>query len=119
TCVMAVPALIVGQVFVLLHRRGWVRRRWFCGGLVALSSLLWTLSLVFSVTLAWSNGLTSRRLDPGVAAEVTLHPLTLTAAALFAAFAVFAERRMENAPEFALGLLLGEAAVLLTLVLHT
>jgi cobalt/nickel transport system permease protein len=119
TCVMALPALIVGQLFVLLHQRSWVRRRWFCAGLVAVSSLLWTLSLVFSVMLAWSNKLTAPRLDPGVAVEVTFHPLTFAAAALLAGVAVLAERRMENAPEFALGLLLGEAAVLLTLLLHT
>src|SRR5205807_9231214 len=90
TCVMAVPALLVGQLFALLHRRGWVRRRWFCAGLVAVSSMLWTLSLVFSVTLAWSNGLTSRHLDPRVAAAVTFHPLTFAGAALLAGFALLA-----------------------------
>lgn len=119
TCVMALPALAVGQLFVLLHRRSWVRHRWFCAGLVAVSSLLWTLSLVFSVALVWTNGLSTARLDPHPAAQFTLHPLTLSAAALLAVLLVRAERRLENAPEFALGLLLGEVAVLLTLVLHT
>jgi cobalt/nickel transport system permease protein len=38
---------------------------------------------------------------------------------LLAALAVRAERRLEAAPEFSLGLLLGEVAVLLTLVLHS
>src|SRR5947209_14416112 len=95
TCVMALPALIVGQLFVLLHRRGWVRHRWFCTGLVAVSSMLWTLSLIFSLALVGSNSLTARHLDLRWAAEVTFHPLTLAGAALLAGFAVLAERRLE------------------------
>ena len=43
---------------------------------------------------------------------LTFHPLTLAGALLLAVLAAWAERRLENAPEFPLGLLVGEVAVL-------
>src|SRR5262249_10319375 len=77
------------------------------------------LSLVFSVALLCSNRLGGLdRLDAGPALRITFHPLTLALAALLAAGAAWAERGLGHAPEFALGLLVGGAAALATLVLN-
>src|SRR5207237_811806 len=64
TCVMALPALIAGQLFVLLHRRGWVRHRWICSGSVAMRSRLWTLRRLFTLERGARKALASRRPDP-------------------------------------------------------
>src|SRR5262249_10509395 len=48
----------------------------------------------------------------------TFHPLTLTAAVGLALLAAWGERRLGNAPEFPLGLLIGELAVLATTFLN-
>lgn len=119
TCVMTLPALLVGQLFLVLHRRRWIQQRWFAAVLVFVSGVLLALSLVFCIALLWKNGLTSRavlELEPAV--RVVLHPATLAVAAMLGAVAVYLERRLENAPEFSLGFLLGEMAVLLTLLLN-
>lgn len=119
TCVMTIPALVVGQLFVLLHRHRWVQQRWFSAVLVFGSSLLLVLSVAFCAALLWENGLVSRStLELDAAGRVLLHPATLTVAVLAGVAAVCLERRLENTPEFALGFLLGETAVLLTLVLN-
>jgi cobalt/nickel transport system permease protein len=118
TCVMTIPALVVGQLFLVLHRCRWVRQRWFSAALVFGSGVLLVLSVVFCTALLWDNGLVARSpLKLGLAARVVLHPITLTGAALLGLGAVWLERRLEHTPEFALGFLLGETAVLLTLVL--
>lgn len=110
TCVMALPAFAVGAVFYALHRQHWARHRWFCTAVVVLSTLLWMLCLVGSAALMF----TSRE----GAVAVLLHPLTVAGGALAVALALYAERRLEPTPEFALGLLLGQLAVLTTLVLN-
>jgi cobalt/nickel transport system permease protein len=116
TCVMTIPALVVGQLFVLLHRRRWVQQRWFSTALVFGSSVLLVLSVVFCAVLLWDNGLVAQPpLKLGLAGQVVFHPVTLIGAALLGVGAVCLERRLENTPEFALGFLLGETAVLLTL----
>ncbi len=119
SCIMVLPALLAWLLFVGLQRLPWSQQRWFRAGLVAVSTLTWTLSLVFSVVLLCSNRLSElTSLDTSLALSVTFHPLTLAAAVALAAMAVWAERRLENAPEFPLGLLVGEIAVLLTLLLN-
>src|SRR5438270_2941015 len=55
SCVMVLPALLAGQMFLGLQRLPWVHRPWFRAGLVAGSALLWTLSAVYSVTLLITN----------------------------------------------------------------
>src|SRR6516164_7967421 len=57
SCVMALPALLAWQLFRLLQRVPWVRRPWFRGSLVALSALVWVLSLVYAVVLLSTNRL--------------------------------------------------------------
>jgi cobalt/nickel transport system permease protein len=119
TCVMAFPALLGWATFVSLRRAPWVRQAWFGTLLVGMSGLLWTLSLVFSVSLLWSNwGGSVRELQTDWALWVTFHPLVLLSAVFVAGAAVWAERRLGNAAEFPLGLLIGELTVLLTVSLN-
>jgi cobalt/nickel transport system permease protein len=118
--VMTLPALLAWGLFAGLQRVRWLRHPWFRAGLVAVSALAWTLSLVFSVALLCTNRLTQLdHLDVVPALRLTFHPLTLVAAALLAGAAVWLERRLENRPEFPLGLLLGEVAVLATICLNS
>jgi cobalt/nickel transport system permease protein len=120
TCVMAFPALLGWAVFASLRGSTWVRQAWFGVLLVGLSGLLWTLSLVFSVALLWSNwGGSVQSLNMEWALEMTFHPLTLLAALLVSGIGVWAERRLGNAAEFPLGLLIGELTVLLTVALNS
>ena len=49
--------------------------------------------------------------------EVALHPIALYLAALLAGMGAWAERRMDNASEFPLGLLVGELSVLIAVAL--
>src|SRR5262249_20401420 len=49
---------------------------------------------------------------------LTFHPLSLAGALLLAGLVAWGERRFENAPEFPLGLLVGEIAVLATILLN-
>jgi hypothetical protein len=83
------------------------------------STLLWTLSAVYSVTLLISNHLlTSRQPDLEAAQRITWHPATIAAAVAVAALAAWLERRLRTPPEFALGLLVGESTVLATIALN-
>jgi cobalt/nickel transport system permease protein len=113
-CVMTIPALVVGAAFRVLFRQRWTRSRGFSSSLVFVSAFVWVVSFAFTLALAMRG----RPLDVPGALGVAGHPLTLAAAGLVAGLAVWLERRLENAPEFALGLLLGELAVLLTLLLY-
>jgi cobalt/nickel transport system permease protein len=119
SCVMTLPALLAWGLFRGLQHVRWERHPWLRGGLVAAFALAWTLSLVFSVALLCSNRLGGLdRLDAGPALRLTFHPLTLALAGLLAAGTAWAERGLGHAPEFALGLLVGGAAVLATLALN-
>jgi cobalt/nickel transport system permease protein len=118
SCIMVLPALLAWWLFATLRRLPWIREPWFRALLVALSTLAWTLSLVYSIALLCTNPISGLATpDIGPANRLTFHPLTLAAAVLLAGLAAWAERRMDNAPEFALGLLVGETAVLATALL--
>jgi cobalt/nickel transport system permease protein len=120
SCVMGLPALVAWLLFAGLRRLPVVRRPWFRALLVAASSLVLTLSLVYSISLLCSNRLTQiDTLETAWANRITFHPLTLAAALLLAGMAAWAERLLENAPEFPLGLLVGETAVLATICLNS
>jgi cobalt/nickel transport system permease protein len=110
-CVLTLPALLMGSLFSELHRRRWPQRPEVRMGLIGISVLLWLLSAAFS--LAWLI----RGQDQAI--SFLLHPLTLGVALTAAAVAAWADRRLDAAPEFALGLVLGELSVLLTLALNT
>ena len=117
--VMGVPALLAGVLFAGLRRLPWLRRPWLRAALVAGSVLAFGLSLIYAVTLLVTNN--PRQLaeaDLSWANLVTFHPATLAAAVALSVLAAWAERRLENAPEFPLGLVVGESAVLATILLN-
>jgi cobalt/nickel transport system permease protein len=119
SCVMTLPALLAWLLFAGLRRVPWVRAPWFRAGLVAGSTLVFVLSLVYSVTLLLTTPFGQvKSLETEWANQLTFHPATLLAAVLIAAVAAWAERRLENAPEFPLGLLVGQTAVLATVFLN-
>jgi cobalt/nickel transport system permease protein len=120
SCVMTLPALLAGWLFALLQRVPWVRAPWFRALLVAVSAAAWALSLVYGVGLLLAAPLSGLAVtDLALADRLTFHPVTLAAAGLLAVLAAWAERRLENAPEFPLGLLIGEGAVLATALLNS
>jgi cobalt/nickel transport system permease protein len=138
SCVMVLPALLAWQLFTCLQRVPWIRQPWFRSGLVAASTLAWCLSLIYGLTLLAVGSPLEVALHrayellphpvaylPAIpttehqwAAFLAFHPITLTAALILAVLAAWGERRLENAPEFPIGLLVGEVAVLATAALN-
>lgn len=119
SCVMVLPALLAWLLFAGLQRMPWRCQPWFRAFLVAFSILVWTFSLVFSVVLLCSNPISQlTTLQTDSAIQWTFSPLTVTGAVFLAGGAAWAERFLENAPEFPLGLLIGELSVLVTLLLN-
>jgi ABC-type Co2+ transport system permease subunit len=129
TCTQAIPALFVGWLFGLLHQVRWRQHSWFRALLVGASAFLWGGALLFGIVLLANNSLGSAlaaRSDAGLvfapanwqpAWDLLRRPETLCGLSAFAALCAYFERRMENAPEFPLGLLVGVLAVLLTTAL--
>ncbi len=119
TCVMTVPALLCCVAYRALHRRPWIKSptaRWL---LVGVSALLWALSGIYGITLLCNTTFSS--LDESafaIANERLRDPWFLAPALLFAVTAAVVERRLEHAPEFPLGFLIGELSVLLTAALN-
>jgi cobalt/nickel transport system permease protein len=108
-CVMALPALLAWQMFVFLKRLpGW-RKPAARGALVAVAVLAWSLSLICGLL-----GFTNSFQYVSWAAILVILGLVMAPAGLIAR----AEQRLGNSPEFALGLLVGEIAVLTTVFLH-
>jgi cobalt/nickel transport system permease protein len=120
SCVMGIPALLAWLIFDGLRRLPWVCRPWFRGVLVAASFALFLLSLLYCVTLLATNRLDgSEPLHTNWADYVTFHPGSLALTVALALLAAWTERRLENSPEFPLGLLVGETAVLATVLLNS
>jgi len=118
SCIMTIPALIAWQLFRLLQKIPWVRQRAFRAGLVMVSMLMWTLSLVYSLALLAGNYAGSlSTLQTAGANQLTFHPLVIAGCLGIAGAAAWLEPRLGNAPEFSLGLLIGELAVLTTTLL--
>jgi ABC-type Co2+ transport system permease subunit len=80
----------------------------------------WALALLYSSALLFENyaGAVSA-LDTSLANRLTFHPLTLVLALVLACLGAWAERRLENGPEFPTGLLIGELTVLATTFLDS
>jgi hypothetical protein len=81
------------------------------------------MCLLYSVVLVSTNPLSTLdpynpQLNPAWANAIAFHPLTIAVVFIIAAGAAWAEHRLENAPEFPLGLLVGETAVLATILLN-
>jgi ABC-type Co2+ transport system permease subunit len=119
TCVLLFPALLASGLFTVLRKAPWLRRRWFRAVLIGISAFVLVMSGACSVALLASNRLlTNGRPIFEDAYAVTIHPLTIGAALAIAALAVAWESRLKTAPEFALGLLVGELTVLVTIMLN-
>jgi cobalt/nickel transport system permease protein len=120
SCVMALPALLAWMLFLGLRRLPWLRRPWFGSGLVMVSTMAFLLSAVYAVTLLVSNPIRQiEHLETGSANAITFHPATLLGAVLIGVVAAWLERTLKNGPEFPLGLLIGQTAVLATIALNT
>lgn len=118
-CVLAIPALLAWLAFRGAQRLPWLTQVWFRSCLVLISSLVWLLSLAFSMTMIWNNSLFHEaELSFDAAWALTAHPLTLLGTMVVSVVAVWAERRLESEPEFPLGLLLGQLAVLASVALN-
>jgi cobalt/nickel transport system permease protein len=113
SCDMALPALLAAALFAGLQRVPWLLRPWFRAALVALSSFLWLLSLAYGIALLVSD----RSAGAEWAIHLTLHPLVLAGVLVLSLVAAAVERRLENAPEFPIGLLIGQVTVLATIAL--
>jgi cobalt/nickel transport system permease protein len=132
SCVIALPALLAWQLFVLLRQAPWVRQWWFRGGLVGVSVFAFTVSFEFAVGLFAVNGFRVffggvgvvgtpglvENLEVAPVAAFVFHPLSIAAVVMLSVLAAWGERRLENAPEFPLGLLVGVTAVLGTVLLN-
>lgn len=118
-CVLTLPALGAWLLFRALNRLPLLRRPLCQSLLVAASTFLWVLSLAFSVTLLATNSLGSlATLVTDGAWTRTFEPTTLIGALLIAVATAALERRLQNAPEFALGVLIGMLTVLATVGLN-
>jgi cobalt/nickel transport system permease protein len=113
SCDMVLPALLAALLFTVLQHVPWVRRPWFRAGLVAISSFVWLMCLVYGVALL----LSSRRAGAEWALEMTFRPATVSTALVVSLGAAVVERRLESAPEFPIGLLIGQVTVLATIAL--
>lgn len=118
SCVMALPALAAGWLLAAMQTAGWLRKPLFRSGLVLVTLAAWGCSVIYALALL----ATSRTDETGVAlasaTQIMLHPASLAGVFLFAGCGTWAERRLETAPEFPLGLLVGTITVLLTLLLN-
>jgi len=118
-CVMTIPALAAGQAYRALHQLAWLRHAWFRAALVGGSVALWALALEYCLVWLSINGIAASR-DADVAAvnRTALQPAVLAGVLGLAVLAAGIERRLESSAEFALGLLLGQLSVFLTLLLN-
>jgi cobalt/nickel transport system permease protein len=117
TVVLSLPALAASLLFRLLHRPVFLGRAKPL--LVFVSSFAGILSAVFAVGLLVEN--TRFELETFTAEDAlawTLHPAVLLGAMTLSVLAAALERRLGGAPEFALGMLLGELTVLATVGLN-
>jgi cobalt/nickel transport system permease protein len=120
SCVMGLPALLAAVLFDGLRRMPWLLHPWFRAGAVMASVLAFGLTFVYAVTLLVTNHAGQiADTDPTWANRVTLHPATLAVLLAVSALAAWGEWRLENAPQFPLGLIVGETTVLLTVLLNS
>jgi cobalt/nickel transport system permease protein len=126
SCIMIVPAIAAAYLFRSLQRVPWIWQPRCRSILVGVSCIAFIVSLIFSVSLlaALPDGVSSASGLAVVEAAlehargILFLPLTLLLAAGASLGAVALERRLESAPEFPLGLLVGELTVLATVALN-
>src|SRR5262249_15624085 len=91
----------------------------FRGALVACSIIISALATVYSIALLITNPLHElESLNTATANSVVFHPAVWATALVLGMAGAWWERRLENTPEFALGLLIGELSVLGTVFLN-
>lgn len=118
SCIMVLPALMAWSMFSVLQRVPWIKQPWFRSVLVSISVCLWTLSLIYSLALLFTNHTADLRTPDTTWADwLTFHPFTLMATTVIAMVAAWLEHQFENAPEFPIGLLIGTTSVLATALL--
>jgi cobalt/nickel transport system permease protein len=119
TCVMAVPALLAGWLFAGLRRVSWLRHGAARAGVVAVAAAGLLFGLTFAAVVVATNP-PGRWLGPDVAFawRVISSPRAAACVAVAALAVAWTERRLDSAPEFALGLLVGATTVLLTVTLN-
>jgi cobalt/nickel transport system permease protein len=116
TCVVTLPALCGAGLFASLRCVPALQRPLGRGVLVAVVVALWGWLLLVGVAAAWTR-------QPAEdwfarAGGWLVHPVTLTTLAGVGAAAAVWERRLENALDFPLGLLVGAVTVLLSVALN-
>jgi cobalt/nickel transport system permease protein len=119
--IQVIPALLAWQLFTWLRYVPGICRPGPRAGLVAISALAAVLGLVFSLDLLWAYHQAGATPESAAASawEFIIQPPVLLVAGLVVATLVWVERRMQNAPEFPLGLLVGELTVFVTVALET
>ncbi|HZY90247.1 MAG TPA: energy-coupling factor ABC transporter permease, partial [Gemmataceae bacterium] len=118
-CVMALPALLAGWLFAGLKRVSWLRHRGARAAVVAAGVAALLLGLIFgAVVVATNPPARWAAADVGFAWRVISAPPVVACVAVVALAVAWTERRLDSAPEFALGLLVGVTTVLLTLALN-
>src|SRR5947209_11782620 len=117
TCVISPPALLAGAAFRALNRVRWLKHPATRALIVALAAAVWLVGAVAAIALLilWlaADAAAAPQIDETFVA-VLCHPMTLGSAAVLGAIAAWLERRLEHAPEFPLGVLLGVLSVMLT-----
>lgn len=117
--VMTVPALLAAALFVGLRRLPGNRSAAFRAALLCCSVFAFALSAVFAVALLATNPWTEvPHLDTASAVAWTSSPGVLAGSVVLGLFAAWLERRDPAGPDFAVGLLVGELAVLATVALN-
>ena len=118
-CVMAIPALLSFGLFRAMHRFAWVKSPMAGVLLVGLGAVVWFMTGVYSLTLIFNTSWA--QLDESaveLANARLLNPWIVAGSLAFAAVVTVVERRLENAPEFPLGFLIGVLSVLVTAALN-
>lgn len=120
--IQVVPALIAWQLFAWLRRVPGILRPSLRATLIGISVQAAGLSLVFSLALFWDYHYTANAtIESATTAawRFSSDPVVLAPTILLAVALAWIEWRLQNAPEFPLGMLVGELTVLLTVVLKT
>jgi ABC-type Co2+ transport system permease subunit len=119
TCVVALPALGASVAFRALRGAAWMRRPVARTIWVQVSTLVWLWSAVFGVALALTNrGRSMQTLDFQDASALAFHPVTLIGVIGVSMLVAWLERTAKAGPDFALGLVIGEVTVLVTIALN-
>jgi cobalt/nickel transport system permease protein len=118
--VMTVPALAAWGLFAGLRRLPGHRTPTFRASLIFTSVTFFLLSAVFAGALLTTNPWTEMEHGPALTPALTwtFAPGVLLLVAALGLLAVLVERRNPAGPEFALGLLVGEVAVLVAVALN-